>query len=64
MLNSNTIIRLPQAIQKTGLSRSTIYGLISSGDFPARIKLSPRTMGFLESELDAWIAGKAANRAA
>jgi len=52
---SNNIIRLPQAIEKTGLSRSTIYSLISRGEFPQKIKLSPRTMGFLESEVDAWI---------
>ena len=52
---SNNIIRLPQAIEKTGLSRSTIYSLISRGEFPQKIKLSPRTMGFLEAEVDAWI---------
>ena len=65
MLNSNTIIRLPRTIQKTGLSRSTIYSLVSRGDFPQQIKLSPRTMGFLESEIDEWIAGRiAASRVA
>ena len=55
---TNTIIRLPQTIQKTGLSRSTIYSLVSRGEFPQQIKLSPRTMGFLESEIDEWIAGR------
>ena len=54
----NNIIRLPQAIEKTGLSRSTIYALISRGEFPQKIKLSPRTMGFLESEIDAWIVDR------
>ena len=56
--NSQYIIRLRQAILKTGLSRSTIYTLIKLGDFPQQIKLSPRTMGFLESEIDEWIAGR------
>ncbi|MGZ8200227.1 MAG: helix-turn-helix transcriptional regulator, partial [Methylosarcina sp.] len=46
---SKKIIRLPQTIAKTGLSRSTIYALVSRGEFPQQIKLSPRTMGFLES---------------
>ena len=55
---SEYIIRLRQAILKTGLSRSTIYTLIKLGDFPQQIKLSPRTMGFLESEIDEWIAGR------
>jgi prophage regulatory protein len=63
--NSQYIIRLRQAILKTGLSRSTIYTLIKLGDFPQQIKLSPRTMGFLESEIDEWIAGRiAASRVA
>lgn len=58
------IVRLRQATEKTGLSRSTIYDLISKGKFPKQIKLSPRTMGFLESELDQWVADRAANRSA
>ena len=57
---SEYIIRLRQAILKTGLSRSTIYTLIKLGDFPKQIQLSPRTMGFLESEIDEWIAGRIA----
>ena len=59
--NSQYIIRLRQDILKTGLSRSTIYTLIKLGDFPQQIKLSPRTMGFLESEIDAWIAARVAS---
>jgi prophage regulatory protein len=63
--NSQYIIRLRQAIIKTGLSRSTIYTLIKQGDFPKQIQLSPRTMGFLKSEIDEWIAGRiAASRVA
>jgi prophage regulatory protein len=58
----SSIIRLPKTIEKTGLSRSTIYGLLARGEFPQQIKLSPRTMGFLESEVDAWIADKAEAR--
>jgi prophage regulatory protein len=60
MQKSEHIIRLRQTIEKTGLSRSTIYSLIKSGDFPQQIHLSARTMGFLESELDAWIAARVA----
>jgi prophage regulatory protein len=53
------IIRLPEAIKKTGLSRSTIYSLVKQGDFPKQIKLTPRTMGFLESEVDQWLSDRA-----
>ena len=55
-MEQNQILRLKQVIEKTGLSRSVIYALISRGEFVTRIKLSPRTMGFLESEVNAWIA--------
>jgi prophage regulatory protein len=58
----NSIIRLPETIQATGLSRSTIYALVSRGEFPKQIKLSPRTMGFLRSEVSDWIASKAEAR--
>ena len=54
------IIRLPRVIQKTGLSRSTIYALLSRGEFPQQIKLSPRTMGWLESDIELWITGRVA----
>jgi len=60
MQASNNIIRLPRTIQKTELSRSTIYALEKAGNFPKKIKLSPRTMGFLEHEVDAWIADRVA----
>ncbi|MGZ5029030.1 MAG: helix-turn-helix transcriptional regulator [Methylobacter sp.] len=58
MQESSNIIRLRRVIEKTGLSRSTIYKLINLGDFPKKIKLSERTMGFLESDVDAWIKSK------
>jgi len=64
MSSSNTIIRLPKTIAKTGLSRSTIYNLLARGEFPQKIYLSARTMGFLESEVDQWLADKANNRTA
>ena len=59
----NNIIRLPQAIQKTGLSRSTIYSLISRGEFPQKIQLATRSIGFLESEINDWIENKLSQRA-
>ena len=59
-MTSNTILRLPQTIEKTGLSRSTIYALLSRGEFVTKIKLSPRTIGFLESELNDWLAARLA----
>ena len=56
---SETLLRLPEVIKKTGLSRSTIYNKIKDDPlFPKQIKLSERCVGFLESELDAWITSR------
>ena len=59
----NNIIRLKATIQKTGLSKSTIYSLLSENKFPKRVQLSARSIGFLEAEIDSWIAEKLSNRA-
>jgi prophage regulatory protein len=40
---------------RTGLSRTTRWRLERFGDFPRRRRLSPNTIGWLESEVEAWI---------
>lgn len=52
------IIRLRKTIEKTGLSRSTIYNLMSAGTFVPKIQISTRAIGFLESDIDAWIEAR------
>lgn len=56
------ILRLPDVKNKTGLSRSGIYQLIASDKFPRQIKLGPRSSGWLESEINAWITERVAAR--
>jgi len=60
--SQNVIVRLPQVIAKTGLSRSTIYKLVGENKFPPRVQLSTRTMGFLEAEVDQWLIDRVADR--
>lgn len=50
-----SLLRLPTVITRTGLSRSTIYLRVSEGCFPAPVPIGPRAVGWLESEIDAWI---------
>lgn len=52
---ADSIQRLPKVRSRTGLSRSTIYLWISQGLFPKSINLGPRTVGWLESDIDAWL---------
>jgi len=53
-----TILRRKKVEAKTGLSRSTIYDLIKIGGFPAPIKVGPKAVGWLEHEIEAWLAAK------
>ena len=59
---TNTIIRLPEVIAKTGLSRSTIYFQISKGNFPKGVPIGEHARGWLNHEIEAWIEARAALR--
>ena len=54
-----TVLRRRQVEGRTGLGRSSLYALIANGQFPAPIRLSANTVGWLEHEIDAWIAERA-----
>ena len=56
---SHRIIRLPELMDRTGLSRSAIYSLVNEGELK-RIKLGARSMGFLEADINDWISSKIA----
>ena len=60
------LIRLPETLAKTGLSRTRLYEAISRGEFPKPVKLGPnaRAIAFPESEIDEWIAERIADREA
>jgi prophage regulatory protein len=55
------IIRLTQVKARTGRSRSSIYADVKAGKFPAPISIGARAVGWLDSEIDAWIADCVAN---
>ncbi|CAI0781695.1 helix-turn-helix transcriptional regulator [Serratia fonticola] len=50
-----SFIRLPEAMTRTGYSRSGLYKLISQGLFPKPVKIGTRSIAFIESEVDEWI---------
>jgi len=49
------ILRLPNVIARTGLSRAGIYRLISEGSFPKQVSLGSRSVGWIESEINTWL---------
>lgn len=57
------VLRIKEVIERTGLSRSTLYALMKSDPaFPRKVSLSVRTTGVIEHQLDAWIALRASLR--
>jgi len=52
------LIKLSQVMAKTTLSKSTIYRLIKTSDFPLPKKLSLRAVAWLETEIDEWIVNR------
>jgi prophage regulatory protein len=53
-----SILRLPAVKARTGLSRSSIYLLVSRGQFPRPISLGARAVGWIEKEISSWISGR------
>lgn len=52
---SDRILRLPAVLERTGLSRSTLYRKIAAGSFPRQIALSTRCAGWRESAVNRWM---------
>ena len=49
-------MRLPAVMARTGLSRNTIYLRISKGCFPRSISLGGRAVGWIDTEVNEWVA--------
>jgi prophage regulatory protein len=57
---SQRILRLDQVQQVTGLGRSCIYQMQALNQFPQRIKIGVRAVGWIESEVQQWLARRIA----
>ncbi|QIG79343.1 helix-turn-helix transcriptional regulator [Stakelama tenebrarum] len=49
------ILRLEAVLERTGLSRSTMYRKMHDGSFPKSIQISDRCIGWRQSAIDAWM---------
>ncbi len=54
--NVERIIRLKTVLDRTGLSRSTLYRKIAEGSFPRQVPISVHGTGWQESAVNRWIA--------
>jgi len=55
-------LRLPEVMHLCGISRSTIYDLISREAFPQQVSLGGKNVAWLHSEITAWMADRIAAR--
>lgn len=63
MSSSERIIRLKTVLDRTGLSRATLYRKIGEGSFPRQIRISIHGAGWHESAVNRWIADPTGYRA-
>lgn len=54
-----TITRANEICRDFGLAKSTLYYLISTGQFPRPVKIGKRLTGWLAADLEAWLASRA-----
>jgi prophage regulatory protein len=53
-----TIIKLPDVVKKTKVSRAAVYAMIARGEFPRPVRLGRRSVGWRVDDVDAWIAAR------
>jgi prophage regulatory protein len=63
-MQSTRLLRLPQVIDRTGIRKTKLYELQKDGLFPMRIQITTHAVGWVEDEIETWIAERiAASRA-
>jgi prophage regulatory protein len=51
------VLRTKQVVAEYGVSRTFIWRGEIAGTFPKRVKLGARAVGWLRSDLEAWLQG-------
>ena len=54
------ILRLGQVLDVTGLGKTKIYELQSEGNFPTRVQITAHSVGWIEEDVQAWLAKRVA----
>ena len=62
-MRPSRLLRLPEVIERVGLSKTTLWRLRQAGEFPEPVALSLGRNGWYEADIDRWIAGRRPTRA-
>ncbi|QXG53212.1 AlpA family phage regulatory protein [Pantoea jilinensis] len=49
------IIKVPEVLERCALSRATLYRLLERNEFPRQVRISIRSIGFYEHEVNQWL---------
>lgn len=52
------LLKRSEVARRTALSPSQIYRLMNQGEFPKPVQLSPRSVAWVEGEIEEWIEGR------
>ncbi len=52
---SDRLLRLDAVLDRTGLSRATLYRKIDAGTFPKQVKIAERCCAWRESAIEEWM---------
>ncbi len=55
---NQSVRRIAAVKARTGMSRSSIYAAIKDGNFPAPVALGRRAVGWLDTDITAWIESR------
>ena len=53
--HAESLLRLPEVEAVVGMKKSKIYSLLQEGQFPAPVRLGPRSVRWKASAVSAWI---------
>lgn len=54
----NRILRLQAVMDRTGMSRATLYAAMKKDEFPRSIQIAKRCVGWLEADIETWIKSR------
>lgn len=54
-MSQTALLRLPEVLKRIGISRSELYRRESIGQFPRRVSLGVRSVGWNSDEIQSWI---------
>ena len=54
----SSLLRLRRVVEVTGLSSSSLWRLEQAGEFPRRVRIGARAVGWLEEAVEEWVRSR------